>query len=83
MNDDLDVGYCFYADGNGYQFILENVYPIEYEITNGYISITTLFDESDILAIFPFEQKTDSIVIDGIIYVIVPDAVSTDGTASA
>ncbi|OGO87012.1 MAG: hypothetical protein A2Y15_07535 [Clostridiales bacterium GWF2_36_10] len=75
-NEDLDVGYSFFSDGKGYQFILEYVYLIKYEIIGDYITITTLSEESDTTAAFTFKQNTDSIIINGVTYVLVEDLVS-------
>ena len=76
MNDKLNVGYIFYTDGKGLQFISKDHFPIEYEITEGMITITTLLDDTSITKSFPFEQNGDNIVIDGVTYVAVPDDVS-------
>lgn len=78
MNDELDVGYEFFSDGKGYQFILEYPYLIKYKIIDNYITITTLSEKSRTIKAFTFEQKDGSIIIDGVIYVIVQDTVSED-----
>jgi uncharacterized lipoprotein YehR (DUF1307 family) len=76
MNDRLNVGYIFYPDGKGYQFISKDHFLIEYEISDSMITITTILDGSDITKTFPFEQSGDDIIIDGVTYTFVDDSTS-------
>lgn len=76
MNAELKVGYIFFPDGTGFQFISENRFLIQYEISDGMITITTLLDDSKITESFPFEKSGDSIVIDGVSYIVVPEDTS-------
>lgn len=75
-NSDLNVGYIFFPDGTGYQFISQEHFPIEYEISEGLITITTLLEDAKITKAFPFEKNGDNIVIDGVTYAYVPDDTS-------
>ena len=75
MNDSLNVGYNFFPNGTGFQFINENAYMIEYVIKDGNITITTLV-EPKVIETFSFEQYSESVIIGGVIYIVVPDEVS-------
>lgn len=76
MNDKLNVGYIFFPDGTGHQFILQDHFLIEYELSDGTITITTLIEGSKLSNTFPFEKSGEDIVIDGIPYMVVPEDTS-------
>ncbi len=76
MNDKLNVGYIFFPDGRGYQFISKDHFLIEYGISDGIITITTLVEDTEVTQSFPFEQSGDDIIIDGVTYTLVPDDTS-------
>ena len=61
----LNVGYNFFPDGGGYQFIGSTVNPIRYGIYEGNIYIAVGDGRTDV---FPFERTGDSIVIGGLEY---------------
>lgn len=61
----LNVGYNFFPDGGGYQFIGSTVNPIRYGVYEGNIYIAVGDGRADA---FSFEQKGDSIVIGGLEY---------------
>ncbi len=61
----LNVGYNFFPDGGGYQFIGSTVNPIRYGVYEGNIYIAVGNGGADV---FSFEQKGESIVIGGLEY---------------
>lgn len=70
-NDDLDVGYRFFPNGTGYQFIMDAVFKIRYSIINNTITIITSYEDSgssDTSVTFSFEKQEDRIVMNGIVY---------------
>ncbi|HOJ48452.1 MAG TPA: hypothetical protein PLD48_06245 [Bacillota bacterium] len=79
-NGNLNVGYVFFPDGTGYQIISQEHFLMEYEISEGVITITTLLKDAKITKAFPFEKSGDDIVIDGVVYKYIPDDAS-DGSA--
>lgn len=78
MNNQLNVGYNFFDNGGGYQFISDSAFLIEYKIKNGFITITTLLEDEKITKTFPFKKYPGSIKIDNITYTAVKDDISAE-----
>ena len=66
----LNVGYNFFPDGGGYQFIGSTVNPIRYGVYEGNIYIAVGDGPADS---FSFEQKGDTLVIGGLEYLYAPE----------
>lgn len=86
----LNVGYNFFPDGGGYQFIGSTVNPIRYGVYEGNIYIAVGDGSADV---FPFEQSGENIIIGGLEYLYaeedeeaaqsIADAVSKDEAGKA
>lgn len=73
----LNVGYNFFPDGGGYQFIGSTVNPIRYGVYEGNIYIAVGDGKADV---FPFEQNGENIVISGLEYLYAEEDEETAGS---